>query len=416
MQSSRTDHLWFTAPLIVAALLATISGARSQEAPDWTSITPSVEATGFVERFPIEVLQTKLLLELELGGYPRSVVFDTGSPSVLSKPLATELGLEIIDTIESVDANGTRINIEVAVLEELPLGSLSVSNLPVIVADLSMAPIASCLFDAVLGSDILQICNWQIDVPGRTLTCTDQLENLPFVDKSVSAPLHVFGYPYSPILDTEFQNGMTSTAILDTGSPEYVVLTHSELEDLERTGAIERRAMTRGFGSAGESIGGMGQDEEAFLLPLSRLWIGDLELMNVVARSREETPTLIGASLLSHYLVTLAYPRKRAFFYKNSEAPLQRTSFGFGPSFDSQAVTASFVWDESPAYSAGIRPGDRLMRIGDSDLTTITEQARCPIVRDVLESLDTDATLRVDFEHAGTATTVELARQTTLQR
>jgi len=56
------------------------------------------------------------------------------------------------------------------------------------------------------------------------------------------------------------------------------------------------------------------------------------------------------------------------------------------------------------------------MRIGDSDLTAITEQNRCTVVRDVLESLDDDAPLRVDFEREGTATTVELRRQLVLQR
>ncbi len=416
MRRSCADRVRYAASLIVATLLTPVGGARGQEMPDWTRIAPSIEATGFVERLPIEVLQTKLFLELELGGRPRSVVFDTGSPSVLSKPLATELGLEIIDTIQTLDANGVPIDNEVAVLDELRLGGLSVRNIPVIIADLSKAPIASCLFDVVLGSNILQVCNWQIDVAGRALTCADRLEDLPFIDESASVPIRVFGYPYSPILDTEFHSGMTSTAMFDTGSPEYVALTHRELEDLERTGAIERGALVRGFGSAGESLGGMGQDREAFLLSLSRLWIGDLELVDVVARSQQEAPTLIGASLLEHYVVTLAYPHKRAFFYKNSEAPLRRSSFGFGPDFDAQAVTASFVWEESPAYGAGIHPGDRLMRIGDSDLTAITQQNRCPVIRDVLESLDDDAMLRVDFEHEGAATTVELTRQPTLQR
>ena len=140
----------------------------------------------------------------------------------------------------------------------------------------------------------------------------------------------------------------------------------------------------------------MGGNQEAFRLSLSRLWIGELELVDVVARTRQEAPTLIGAGLLEHYLVTLAYPLKRAFFYKYSEAPLQRTGFGFGPDFGAPEVTASIVWDESAASAAGIRPGDRLTRIGDSDLTTITGANRCSIVRNVLESLDADPTLRVD--------------------
>lgn len=406
----------YAASLLIASLLATIGDARGQEPPAWSMITPSVEATGFVQELPIEVLLTKLFLELELGGRPRSVVFDTGSPSVLSKPLATELGLEIIDTIQAVDANGTPVNHEVAVLDELRLGELRVRNIPVIVADLSKAPIASCLFDAVLGSEILQVCNWQIDVVGRTLTCADRLEDLPFIDGSASVPLRVFGYPFSPMVDTEFQSGMTSVAMLDTGSPEYVALTMAELEDLERTGAVERSAMVRGFGSAGESLGGVGQDQEAFLLSLSRLWIGNLELVDVVARTREEAPSLIGASLFEHYVVTLAYPSKRAFFHQSSEAPLRRTTFGFGPDFSPQEVTASFVWDGSPADMAGIHPGDKLSRIGDADLTTISEQNRCELVRDVLGSLDDEAPLRVEFEHEGNVMQVELTRQHALQR
>ncbi len=384
--------------LAATAVTAAVAESPPKEPPAWATTMPFTAVERFVERIPFEFRHGKIWLEVAIGGKPRRLVFDTGSPTLLDAALAEELGLEIVDRTRSTDAHGTVVENGVAVLDALRLGDLEILDVPVFVHDLSKTSIGGCLMDGVLGSEILPVGHWRIDVAEGVLTVASDLAALGIADGAESADLHVFGYPFTPYFDMQFENGMESKAMFDTGSAELFSLCPPELESLEKFRGFKRQRRIRGYGSIGESLGGAAPAGELTLVRLQELAVGGVPIGEVVATLRPGVPSLLGADLLRHFVVTLAYPDGKAYFERRAERPGPRATFGFGPTFRDGAAYAGFVWEESSAWHAGLRAGDRLVRIDDVDLEAIAADDACPTVRRALQVLDANDVVKLSFE------------------
>lgn len=191
-------------------LLASSFILAADEKPKWATEGPYVEGGSFSFELPLEVLATKLFVEIEIGGAPRRFVFDTGSPSMMSADLAAELELEAIDKRQGRDAHGAIVETNI-VQSDLTIGGTTFHKVPVFVADFPKT--AQCLFDGVLGSEVLPLCAWQIDLPASVLRCNSRLTKLGYLEKAKKQPLYDFGYPHAPILDVRFGDKAQSKAL-----------------------------------------------------------------------------------------------------------------------------------------------------------------------------------------------------------
>lgn len=226
------------------------SFATAQERPAWMTEGPRVEQDAISFELPLETVGNMLFVEVELGGAPRRFLFDTGSPSMMSAQLAAALDLEVVDRRQGRDSHGAVVDTDV-VQADLTLGGTTIHKVPIFVTEFPKP--AQCLFDGVLGSEVLPLCAWQIDLPDGVLRCSSDLARLDHVDQAKRLPLHDFGYPHAPILDIRFAEQATSKALFDTGSPEYLAISPPDLGGARRNDAVA--ASITGHGSLGASIG-----------------------------------------------------------------------------------------------------------------------------------------------------------------
>src|SRR5690606_40516750 len=101
---------------------------------------------------PLRVFPNELHVEVGVNGTRRRFLFDTGSPSMMTSTLAAELGLEAIDRRQGRDSNGAVVDTDI-VQADLTVGGTTFRKVPVFVADFPKVP--QCLFDGVLGSELL---------------------------------------------------------------------------------------------------------------------------------------------------------------------------------------------------------------------------------------------------------------------
>lgn len=355
---------------VCVALAGFMVAAQAGEPPKWITEGPHVEQTAIAFELPLNVLATKLFVEVDVGGKPRRFVFDTGSPSMLSKALAAELGLKVIDKRQGRDAHGAIIDTEIA-QTELTLAGTTFRKVPVFIAEFPST--AQCLFDGVLGSELLPLCAWQIDLPAGKLRCNSQVSALEHTESATKLPLHTFGYPHTPILDIQFAEKAKSKAMFDTGAPEYLTISSADYEGAKRHDGINK-SLT-GEGSLGGSLGGTAKSRDQRLAQLPDLRIANLSLGKVVAPMRELSPSLLGASLLEHFIVTLDTRSSTAYFDAYRDGPFFRSSFGFGFDFESGPLV-SLVWDDSPAAKAGLKPGQRITELNGKTLDQSCESIR----------------------------------------
>jgi hypothetical protein len=377
-------------------LLASSLASAAQEKPKWITEGPYVEEDSFSFELPLEVLATKIYIEVEVGGVPRRFVFDTGSPSMMSADLAAELELKVIEKRRGRDSHGAIVETGI-VQSDLTLGGTTFRKVPIFVADFPKT--AQCLFDGVLGSDVLSLCAWQIDLPGSALRCNSELTKLGHVEKAKRQHLYDSGYPYAPILDIRLAEQAKSKALFDTGSPEYLAISPPDFEGAKRNGGVVKTIS--GVGSMGGSMGGRAPNKDQLLVQMKTLAIGNIQLGRVGALLRESPPSLIGASILEHFVATLDSITSTAYFDQYRGGPFSRSSYGFGLSFD-EAVRVSLVWDGSPAETAGLHVGQRVTSINGQPTST-----SCDGIRSAMRAISGGDTIDLGLDGGATTLTRE---------
>mgnify|MGYP003644381981 CR=1 FL=1 len=183
-----------------------------------------------------------------------------------------------------------------------------------------------------------------------------------------------------PILDVRFAETAQSKAMIDTGSPGYLTISPQDIEGAKRAGGIG--GAISGYGSLGGSMGGQAQNGKQLQSELKTLSIGNLDLGQVVAVLRESSPSLIGTSILQHFIVTLDIRSKSAYFEKYREGPFDQSSFGFAFSPEGKGLKVSLVWDDSPAANVGLRAGQHLISING-----VTTTSSCAGIQSALQAM-----------------------------
>jgi len=381
--------------VLAAVLLVSATPLIAQPRPPaWLAEGPRVEVDSFAFALPLQSVAGKLLVEIELGGQPRRFVFDTGSPSMMGRELADELGLEVVDRRQSRDAHGSLVDTAI-VQGDLKLGDVQFRKVPIYVAEFPRT--ARCLFDGVLGSELLPLCAWQIDLPNSALRCDTDLRRLPHIDSARRLELHDFGYPHAPILDIQLARKASSKAMFDTGASDYFVISPPDLEGAQRNGGV--RSIVAGHGSLGTSAGGAAPARPQQRVQLKSLQLAGLELGRIEAPLREAAPSLLGAALLEHYVITLDARSKAAYFDRYRPGPFVRSGFGLNLGFE-PGPNVSLVWEDSPAARAGLRPGQALDSINGKAL-----DASCESMLHALRAVSEDD--RIELETGDAQITLE---------
>jgi hypothetical protein len=343
------------AMLILFWLGCFVSESPAQDiVPQWVSEGPSIEGRSASFEVPLMILGTKLYVDVEIGGKLRRFVVDTGSPSMIDKALVNELGLDTVGTGHGRDAHGVIVESHI-VQASIKIGGVSFHKVPMFSAPFS-ASAATKIFigDGVLGSELLPLGVWQVDLRNSVLRFNTEASGLPFIKESQPAKLYSFGYPHAPILDVQFATRARSKAMLDTGSPTYFAISPDDYAGTAKAGGIGKKAS--GYGSLGGSLGGQAPDGDQLQVELKNLSLGKVPFGRVEAIRRESSPSLIGAKILEHFIVTLDSKSRTAYFFQFNNRMLAQTSFGFSLAFI-EGISVALVWDGSEAKAAGLRPG-----------------------------------------------------------
>lgn len=367
-------------PCAMAWLLSGSVAMAANERPQWIEEGPYVDDDVIAFEVPVRMVGNQVLVEVEIGGAPRRFLFDTGSPSMMSAELAAELELEAVDRRQSRDSHGAVVETEI-MQTDIAIAGTTFRKVPVFVAEFPQP--VQCFFDGVLGSEVLPLCAWQIDLSEHVLRCRTDVESMQHIANASRLKLYDYGYPHAPFIDVRFSDRARSKALFDSGSPEYMSLSPPDLEGAERNGGVGKRLS--GQGSLGSSIGGPAPAQEQLMVELISLSIGtapdDVELGRVFAPLRESPPSLVGASILQYFVVTLDTKNEAAYFDPFRPGPFDRGWYGFSLSFD-EVVSVSMVWSESPASEAGLQVGQQVHSINGAPGGT-----SCTGVREAMQAI-----------------------------
>lgn len=387
--------------LAVASVSGVESSAQDARVRELVSRPIVVERGAAVSATPIEERAGKLFLRGSVNGQDREFIFDTGSPSLLTRQFADDLGLETVGQNTGVDANGNAVTMDFAVLDTLQLGEVTFHNVPVLIFDPMEIDGGRCFFDGgVIGSEVFPGSAWRIDPERNRLLIADSVDALGEPAGAISAPLHDIGYPHAPIFDYGVGE-IEDKALFDTGSSAVVSLFGGLLDDPSVKRQMAADTVIAGRGYEGVSAGGWGEVVDLVRFNLARLRLGSGELTGARATTRATPPTLLGAGVLDSHVVTLDYPNGRILLDERSEQTSPRPEGGYRIALVGDHAEVVQLFGKSAAATAGLKLGDRVAAVQGRSLEGLSGEEMCAAAWWLSDGFDATAETVVELVRDG---------------
>lgn len=337
----------------------------------------NVERNRPVSKVPLTLRSGKIYLEAAIQDFQGEFIFDTGSPTVLDQTLAATLELEVVGESTGRDANGKILSMKIAVADSISIGDTTFYDVPVMVHDFSGLPLAEChIPNGVIGSELLPGSVWRMDLSEATLQIASSIDDLPRLEPTYSTSLHLFGYPFAPIVDYSI-GGFSDKALFDTGNSSEVALFADIADDRSVRNEIDQQSVKKGQGRLGTSAGGVGEFIPLHTFQLSSFRVGSYEFGPIQVEARPIPPTLIGRGVLKEHTVTLDYPNARFSLSAGRETTSSSPPPGFALSVHQDEVEVTQLFDGSAAQNAGLLLGDAVVAIDGRSLAISTSTERC---------------------------------------
>lgn len=360
---------------------------------------PAVSRSADLVNLPVTMRLGKIQVSatVEANGQRHTLpfIFDTGSPTIISKKFADQLGLKPLPGAANTgrDAHGQAVTMAKVIVPAItlvgPEGKVAFRNVPALVFDFHKVPLSRCLFDGgVLGSDVLPGSAWRLrsGSAGKAISVevAQSAQALGGFAPTATIPVFAGGYPFGPIVDYQVGD-VKDKALFDTGFGGKVALFERVVGDASVSARMID--MRKGHGSAGVSAGGRAPNR-----PLTQFTLRDFRLRHsppsknsfdlapIPATTRVAPPTLLGLGILSGHDVTLDYSNAKdsRFSLQDRSTPVAETpSAGFAISVVGEGMEVTQLYEDSAAVRAGLMLGDRISR-----LVVQGRELRAPIAED----------------------------------
>ncbi|MCF8878216.1 aspartyl protease family protein [Hyphobacterium sp. SN044] len=397
--------------IILAASLAglTLSASSHAQNADLRAIFSApigIERADESTSIPIGIRMDKLFIDASINGETREFIFDTGSPTLITREFADALGLVTLAQNTGTDAHGARVTMDVAVAETLTLGGVTFTDVPVLIFDPSTLELGPCVFDGgVIGSEIFPGNAWRIDTETRTLTiaATPAADDRP----AVRAALSDFGYPHAPIIDYRIGD-LSDRALFDTGSSEAVTLFAQVADARPVRQRIDADSLREGRGIEGISAGGASEVGDLRRFTLEEFELGGVNIGPLDGTVRRVPPTLVGAGLLSRFVVTLDYVNGELRLSDRTQPEPRAPHAGYAIGYENGEARVAQLFEGSPAAEAGLELGDHVVVI-DGRSTRIGEgNPLCSAALWLADGVDLAAARTLEVERGGATLRIEL--------
>lgn len=360
--------------------------------PDTSVFTAKVE-----DRVPSLVAKDGLVLQVKLGEgkRPYNFLLDTGAEiSVLDSAIVQDLGLNRILDLESHDFAGNSKKVTLYQLKSLTVGSVAIYNVPILSVDMKFLQTTYGIpIDGLLGYDFLKHFVVNLDYKNHQVIFSRK-SYLPIPSDVLMATMHK-NY-FAVTLPIAIDN-MSMDVLLDTGAMGEAFAAPNDLLEKCKVKIYSKGGIVAGaFGYSARDI-----------MAKAEVRVGKYTFKNMSIMS-SQLP-LAGHKFLSQFNVILDYPEQKAWLIPNGKILLPKDSYhtGLGLVSDEQGfLVVSGIWEGSPADSAAIGAGDRILAINGVKTPAETEAYWRVILHD-----DKIKTLELVIENSAGIRTIILKKR-----
>jgi len=320
---------------------------------------------------PYTVEHGKYIVVLETPAGPRRFFFDTGAArTCISETLSRELGLVPAGRAASGDYEGHQGEVACARVPWVRMGKAAYEDLDVFILPDSSYAFRCFGIDGIAGSDLLRGFIVRMPNPDSTILLTTDRSVLKELDRRRSARIYFAGtVPLVAVRTSDAQERYKIFARFDTGSTAFFDCRYDECSVLERKKLLRNVRRSRGY------PGNMGWTNRVSSAEAATGRIFRFELAGQVLTEAPFRTTggdsKLGCGLFRWGSVVIDYPGRRFWLLPRDEtvetidSPQRNVTLAFAAG----RLIVGRIWDE--ALQEIIAPGDRIVRIGTSDVSEI---------------------------------------------
>lgn len=343
-----------------------------------------LKVSEFNESISFENLKGLAILPVKINGITYRFLFDSGAPTSISKRLQAEYKFRVIDGGDIKDSEGFKTKIEYVSVDSLQLGEVFFTDQTAFVGDFEKNPILACMnVDGIFGSNTQRFCNWTIDFSQETI----QFFSAP-VDSDGNFLNFTTDHQYDINLDLELEGATIENITLDYGSNGSISIDENGYDNLETFNIIDTSIVRVGYSQSGIS-GNVNEIRSKYgrINQVSSIHHAFDSMRVSVRKSR-----LLGTDILSKAVVTIDWGNHRIWFEDTSTPFDPGKAFGLSLGYSSElGVYVLSVFEGSPGYLQGIRPGFKAIQLGDILMNDL--DSYCDYVRS-----DFSKTERINFK------------------
>ncbi len=374
--------------LLILFILLGYSVLQAQNTLNKGKVFPMV----FHDTIPIEFINGKIVVPLEIGGKLQNFILDTGAPCAISEDLHQEMDAKISHNEKLTDAVGGVVHLGRIKLKSFNLGQITFRNIPAFVLPEETDRILKCWGVAgIIGSNAFRNCILQIDLQARKLILSNELKKLDLKEHS-KTPLALNKKQSNPYIELSLGKGHRIAALFDTGDEEVVCISKEDSAiPLENQVA---RLINVGEGKMAMSITDSQQIQWFRLFSFDTIGIGNTHLLNTNSiPGKEQTDSRVGIGLGEYGIITVDYLHQQFYFqgYEGkTRIEVEQFVIAQGliivPKEDHYSI--GMIWNDSPAARLGLKNGYKIRRIEGVDFSKRTPTLDCELMMGEYTSKD----------------------------
>ena len=320
---------------------------------------------------PFELEGHGIIIDVSVNDYPEPLkfIFDTGGRTLLDIKAVEKLGLgEPQDTI-SYFGYFKRQDEYRYILDSLKVGPVKKENIKIKIIDFGKKDYLQGKY-GFIGPYFFENYRFTIDYKKKKIILTDTIKPLEADRNSTLLDFSSYGPGGSPNVKLIIGDSLEFEANFDTGSPRAVIMPESYMDSVS---SFLNSPIIKSKGAVLEWPFAPGR--ESSMSRLNKIQIGNIILENIPVVFHP-MPLVVGKEILDAFRITYDYPGKRIMLtrYEGEEIETNVKSFGINHAFNELGyLIIKGLWEGSPADKAGILPSDKILKVNDVLIDTLSK-------------------------------------------
>lgn len=335
----------------------------------------------FRTEIPFELHNDLIVIKVKLNDSDKEFEFllDSGAPaSVIYAEALEESKAKTVMTYNVSDSQGNRIKSNYFMLN-VGIGNLVFKD--ILTAYSKPHELIRCIAsDGIIGADLMQTANWQIDFENKKIIISDRkksslpdLKDYQKVSFSKRSPSHSMSWlTVVPGLTVDLKvNGVLIKDIyIDLGSTGALTIRKNAVTDtLFKNDLKEVLTGYSTFGLFGANM------DTSYYYSSSDIYLGEVRFNNHRIDVANQNGSLLGTAILSDYTLFIDFRKKNLYLKPVEQNAEDEKKLGFSMYYDSKSSVCyvSSLYEGSAAALAGLQLNDTIIEVNGQPLPVFAD-------------------------------------------